>query len=229
MVSKQPTFLYFPIPERFQPESSFCGLWVGIHRQSNSSSSLVRSNVYFHLARPWSLPSSPHSGNERHIFKIFCTICAWITVCPGLIITLLLVVNGNCFLESITAVKPCNSFQTCTGAVQKRFKYKFAWKSSGTLDAAMRSLWASSIKERPFARPASGSGSNLKARLLVWQSVGVYVKFLFLILQLKDQRSNHTFKMSRHIITRRLSVKRKYTDDISDQTQISESQLNKVM
>ena len=26
----------------------------------------------------------------------------------------------------------------------------------------MRSLWASSINERPFARPASGSGSNLK-------------------------------------------------------------------
>ena len=32
-----------------------------------------------------------------------------------------------------------------------------------------------------------------------------------------------------HIVTRRLSVKRKYSPDVSDQTRISDAQLSKVM
>ena len=32
-----------------------------------------------------------------------------------------------------------------------------------------------------------------------------------------------------HIVTRRLSVKRKYTTDVTDQSRISESQLSKVI
>ena len=47
----------------------------------------------------------------RHIYLICFNIFGWSTVCPGLIITLLLVVNGNCFFESMTAVKPWNSHE----------------------------------------------------------------------------------------------------------------------
>ena len=67
------------------------------------------SNVFIwrYLGRP----------QANHILKIkkrqvnCLNIFGWSTVCPGLIITLLLVVNGNCFFESMTAVKPWNSHE----------------------------------------------------------------------------------------------------------------------
>ena len=102
--------VHFPSPQLCYLRVVFVGSeLVFIAKVTVPLPRLCGSNVFIwrYLCRP----------QANHILKLkMCQVTrpqifGWTTVCPGLIITLLLVVNGNCFFESMTAVKPWNSLK----------------------------------------------------------------------------------------------------------------------
>ena len=102
--------VYFPSPQISYLGVVFVGSeLVFIAKVTVPLPRFCGSNVF--IWRYLGCPQAHHILKIKMCQVICLYIFGWNTVCPGLIITLLLVVNGNCFFESMTAVKPWNSHE----------------------------------------------------------------------------------------------------------------------